>query len=377
MDIVKLVSQFATPAVLEQIASLLGVSQGAAQKGLGAAIPGVLAGLLGASKRPGITDALGSALSDAGGLGDLLGSNPAAAATKGSDLLSSLLGGDAAGALTGALGSYAGLPKAGAGSLLGLAGSMALGALGKEAASKGLDAGGVLGLLDRSKDEITGALPADFAQALGAAGLFAGLPPKAAAAAPRPPRRAAGPGRRSAPRRPRPRRRRRAAGPSGSSGWSSLALVRLAPQRALRAGARARGRDRAARAETTRRARGAGPSPRPRPRPTRPGTGARRHRAGRARAQRHRGRRPPTRWSSAASTSAPASARRSRASPRPSTGITDAASAQAALPKLTEARDALAGLEGTVSALPEGRARRAAADGDGGAARDPAPPPSG
>jgi hypothetical protein len=33
-------------------------------------------------------------------------------------------------------------------------------------------------------------------------------------------------------------------------------------------------------------------------------------------------------------------------------GITDAASAQAALPKLTEARDALNGFEGTVTALP-------------------------
>ena len=37
-------------------------------------------------------------------------------------------------------------------------------------------------------------------------------------------------------------------------------------------------------------------------------------------------------------------------------GITDAASAQAALPKLTEARDALSGVEGTVAGLPaEGR----------------------
>ena len=34
-------------------------------------------------------------------------------------------------------------------------------------------------------------------------------------------------------------------------------------------------------------------------------------------------------------------------------GITDAASAEAALPKLTEAREALARVEGTVSALPE------------------------
>ena len=95
MDIVKLVGQLATPAVLEQATKLLGVSQGSVQKGLGAAIPGVLAGLLGASQRPGIADSLGSALTGAGGLADLLGSDPAAAATKGSDLLSSLLGGDA------------------------------------------------------------------------------------------------------------------------------------------------------------------------------------------------------------------------------------------------------------------------------------------
>ena len=251
MDIVKLVSQFATPAVLEQIASLLGVSQGAAQKGLGAAIPGVLAGLLGASKRPGITDALGSALAGAGGLGDLLGSDPAAAATKGSGLLSSLLGGETAGALTGALGTYAGLPKAGAGSLLGLAGSMALGALGKEASSKGLDAGGILGLLDRSKDEITGALPTDFAQALGAAGLLPAAAAKPAAAAPRP---APAP---AAARTPPPPRRReeerldQVAPLAGRRGARSLA-----PQPLLRAGARARGRDRAA-GRDHRRARGA------------------------------------------------------------------------------------------------------------------------
>ena len=311
MDIVKLVSQFATPAVLEQIASLLGVSQGAAQKGLGAAIPGVLAGLLGAAKRPGITDALGSALSGAGGLGDLLGSDPAAAASKGSDLLSSLLGGEATGALTGALGSYAGMPKAGAGSLLGLAGSMALGALGKEASSKGLDAGGVLGLLDESKDEITGALPTDFAQALGAAGLLPGR------ASPRPPRRAA-----PAPaRRPHPAAAAATGEEERLDQWLlwlvALAILALAPDPPLRAGARARGRDRATRRDH-RRARGA-----------RAGTRARAcHGAGGARRATEpagasprpadTAAAPATRWSSAASTSAPASAARSRASPRPS-----------------------------------------------------------
>ena len=149
MDIVKLVSQAATPGVLNQIATLLGVSQADLQKGLGAAVPGVLASLLGMAQRPGAADALGAALTRAtgeGGLATTLGRDPAAAAAAGSGVLGSLLG-DGAGKLTEALGSYTGLPRSAGGALLGLAGSMALGALGGEAKAKDLDAKGVLGLL--------------------------------------------------------------------------------------------------------------------------------------------------------------------------------------------------------------------------------------
>jgi outer membrane biosynthesis protein TonB len=350
MDIVKLVGQFATPAVLDYVAKLLGVPPAAAQKGLGAAIPGVLAGLLGASKRPGFADTLGQALSGAGGLGDLVGSEPAAAATRGSDLLSSLLGPDAAATLSGALGSYAGVPKAGAGSLLGLAGSMALGALGKEATAKGLDARGVLGLLEGSKDEISAALPADFANSLGASGLFAGFMPKAAAAAPQPAAPRVEPARTPPPPPP----------PAKKSGWTRwlLWLVVLAllawllmrlfapePEPVVEAPAPA--------PEATAPA----PAPAPEPEPAAP---------------------PATEPATAPApaTPAPADSAATPASPLvvggvdigasvstalstiTSTfeGITDAASAQAALPRLTEARDALAGVETAAAGLPaEGR----------------------
>ena len=340
MDIIKLVSQFATPAVLAQIASALGLSSGAVQKGLGAAVPGVLASLLGAANRPGATDALGSALGQAGGLGDLLGSDPAAAASRGSDFLSSLLGGDGAGKLTDALGSYAGVPKAGAGSLLGLAGSMALGALGKQATEKGLDAQGVLGFLSSHKDEIAGALPADFSKALAGTGLLSGLPAAAAAAVP--PRPAPAQPVRTPPPPP----------PPAKSNWTKwllwlIALAVLAwilmrllaptPEPVVEAPAPA-----PAPVATA-------PAPAPAPEPA------------------------PAAAPAPAATPAPAdSAAAPAADPlvvggvdigagvigaldtltSTFSGITDAASAQAALPKLTEARDALNGFEGTVTALP-------------------------
>lgn len=357
MDIIKLVSTFATPAVLEKVAGMLGVPPGALQKGLAAAVPGVLASLLGAAKQPGITDTLGSALSQSGGLGDLLGSDPAAAATKGGGLLSQILGGDGAGKLADALGGYAGLPKAGAGSLLGLAGSMALGALGKQASESNLDAEGVLGLLSSQKDQIAGALPADFAKALSGSGLLGDLAPAvaaapaaAAAAAPRP----------QPPRTPPPP-------PPAKSGWMKwliwlivLALVAWlllrwlspTPEPVTEAPAPAAPEAAAPEAAAPEPAPAAEPAPEPEPEP--------------AMAPEEPAAAPAPADSAAAPADDPlvvggvdvgaqvSGALDSLASSF--AGITDAATAEAALPRLTEARDTLGGLESTVSALPaEGR----------------------
>ena len=266
MDIVKLVCQLATPAVLgadRQPARR--VRRARLQKGLGAAIPGVLAGLLGASKRPGIADALGSALSDAGGLGDLLGSNPAAAATKGSDLLSSLLGGDAAGALTErarllcrrAQGRrrLAPRPRRLHGARRARQGGGGQGPRRRRRPrpprrEQGRDHRRAPGRLRQG---------ARRQRALRRPAAQGGRRRAAARRAPPPPPRPS----RSAPRRPRPRRRRSAAGRGGSSGWSPGAL----PPGSSRGSSRRRpsrwSRPRRPPPRRPRRARGA-PSPRQR-----------------------------------------------------------------------------------------------------------------
>ncbi len=358
MDIIKTVSQFATPAVLEQVGKALGLSPGVMQKGLGAAIPGVLASLLGASSRPGTADALGAALGQAGGLGDLLGSDPAAAATKGTGFLSSLLGGDGAGKLADALGGYAGLPKAGAGSLLGLAGSMALGALGKQASEKGLDAQGVLGFLSGHKDEIAGALPADFAKALSGTGLIAGLAPAAAAvapaaAAPKPAPAAAKPVRTPPPPPP----------PARKSGWTKWLLWLIALAVIVWILMRFMGPAEEPVVEAPPPAEPAPTAAAPEPAPAPADTAAAPEAPAPAPAEPAAAPEAPA--DTAAAPAAPADplvvggvdvgAGVSGALDRISSafsGITDTASAEAALPQLTEARDTLNGLETTVSALP-------------------------
>ena len=348
MDIIKLVSQFATPATLAQVASLLGVSGDTVQKGLGGAVPAVLAGLLGAGKRPEGADALGSLMARLGDAGATLESDPAAAASNGSDLLGSLFGGDVVGKLAGAVGSYAGVPKAGAGSLLGLAGTMALGALGKAAGGGGGSA--ALGLLEQNKDSIAAALPAGLRDALGDTGLLAGLgapaPPvrPAPAAAPRP---------EPAPPRPTPAPPRPTPAPPAKRGWSrwllwlvvAAALIWLlsrwfapAPEPVVEA-------------------------PPPEPETTAPATTA--EPAAPA---------PAEPAAPAAEPAAPATDTAAEpADPLVVGGVdigaqvqgaldsitgtfakvTDAASAEAALPELTAARDKLSGLETTVGALPE------------------------
>jgi hypothetical protein len=341
MDIIKLVSQFAAPTVLEQVGKVLGLSPGVMQKGLAAAIPGVLASLLGASARPGASDALGTALGQGGGLGDLLGSDPGAAATKGTDLLSSLLGGDGAGKLADTLGSYVGLPKAGAGSLLGVAGSMALGALGKQASEKGLDAQGVFGLLSEHKDEVVGALPADFSRALSGTGLLSGVLPVAAAAAPKP---APSQPARTPPPPPPPAR----------SGWTKWLIWLIA-----------------AAVIVWLLMRFLSPEPEPEPVAEEPAPAPAETAADPAPEAT-----PPAETETAAEpapeATPPADTAAAPADPlvvggidvgagvsgvldqlsASFSGITDAASAEAALPQLTEARDTLNGLEASVSALP-------------------------
>jgi hypothetical protein len=190
--------KFATPAIAAKVAGMLGVNSGVAQKLIAAAVPMVMSAILGASKKPAGADAFGTAFGKLGSnplesLGETLDSDPGRAASTGGDLLSGILGGGTLGTMASKLAGYGGVDQNKASSLLGLAGSLAMGGIGKAAQEQNLDAAGALRMLENQKGDIAAALPADFAKMLEGTGLLDGLgtaapaatKPAAAAAAPR------------------------------------------------------------------------------------------------------------------------------------------------------------------------------------------------
>jgi Bacterial protein of unknown function (DUF937) len=191
VNLVALVSQLLTPDLIATIARALGLDSSVAGKALAAAVPGLLGSLAGTastqdgarkvfdavtSQRPGTLEGLASALTS--GSKDTLVQN-------GSSLLSSLLGGSAVTALAGAIGKYAGLGGGTGSSLLALLAPVVMGALGRQKTESGLDASGLSRLLTAQKDNIAAALPTGVADALRSAGVpgFSGVTTAAAQAA--------------------------------------------------------------------------------------------------------------------------------------------------------------------------------------------------
>jgi hypothetical protein len=181
MDIMQMVTGSVTPLVASRIASAFGVPEAAVRKVMMAGVPVVLASLLKRGATAGGADAIGAALNGLGGnpLDDLGraggGGEPAqvtAAAHSGSDMLGSLFGVGTASGMTKALASFGGVDEKAAAPLMGLVGSTALGSLKATAVDQGLDTAGVLKLLEAQKAQINAAIPADLSRQLGAAGIL-------------------------------------------------------------------------------------------------------------------------------------------------------------------------------------------------------------
>jgi hypothetical protein len=183
MNLVSLAMQFLTPDMIGRVASGLGLDKGLAGKAITAALPSILAGLVGTSAKPDGLKALTSALGnqDPGLLGSLAGmlggSNQSSLISNGSSLLSGLLGGGATGALAGAVAKFAGIGDGPAKSLLGMLAPVVMGTIGKQQQSAGLDAGGLAKMLLGQKDNIASAMPSGFAQLLGGTGLLDSIGP--------------------------------------------------------------------------------------------------------------------------------------------------------------------------------------------------------
>jgi hypothetical protein len=180
MNIVSTILNMIAPAILDKLAASLGISATTAKSALAAAIPAVL-GAMGSKASSDVgARALFDAVSkaDTGAMGDLgatlTGASGADFMKGGLGSLTSLLGDNALSGLTGAIGKQAGLPAAATSSLVGLAGQLAMGQLAKSVTGGGLNASSLAGLLSSQQGNIAAALPAGLGSALSSAGVLGG-----------------------------------------------------------------------------------------------------------------------------------------------------------------------------------------------------------
>jgi hypothetical protein len=180
-NLVQLVMQFLTPDMIAKIASALGLDRNLVQKMISGAVPALLASVSDVASTPtGARQLMNTVTQQQGGpLDNLLagitqGSGADALINAGSSMLSGLFGGGALDTMSQAIGESAGVSKASGKSLLSMLGPVVLGALGQHARSTGLDASGLASLLTSQKQQIASAIPSGLADRLRAEGLIEG-----------------------------------------------------------------------------------------------------------------------------------------------------------------------------------------------------------
>jgi hypothetical protein len=179
-NLVSVVMQFLTPDMIAKIASVLGLDRNVTQKAVAGAIPALLASLADVASSPNgarqLTNTLTQQSSSIESLRNLVGgAGQNLLAETGSNMLSGLFGGGTLDTMAQTLGKFAGIGEGTSKSMLGMLGPVVLGALGQQQRSAGLDAGGLASLLTSQKDQIAAAMPSGLADQLSAAGLIDGV----------------------------------------------------------------------------------------------------------------------------------------------------------------------------------------------------------
>jgi hypothetical protein len=157
------------------------------QSAINAAVPALLAAFTGAAAKPGGAQNLVDVVKQQSGVLDsfakTIGSGgQSSLVDTGSRLLTSLLGSQDQSALAAAVGKYSGLGPNAGGSLLGMLAPIVMGTIGKQVGAHNLDAGNVANLLNAQKGQVAQALPAGFGNLLGGTRLFDALGTVAGAA---------------------------------------------------------------------------------------------------------------------------------------------------------------------------------------------------
>jgi hypothetical protein len=178
-NLVLLVTQLLTPDMIAKVASVLGLDRSLVQKMITGAVPSLLASVADVASTPSGARQLTNTLTQQqpGSLDGVLaklthGSGTDALANAGSSMLSGLFGAGALETMSHAIGEFSGAGKSSSKSLLSMLGPVVLGALGEQARSSGLDASGLASLLTSQKQQIAAAIPSGLADRLTAGGLL-------------------------------------------------------------------------------------------------------------------------------------------------------------------------------------------------------------
>jgi len=177
-SLVSVVMQFLTPDLIAKIASGLGLDRSVAQKAIGGAVPTLLSSLADVVTNPNGARQLTNivAQQQQGSLDTFKsligGSDQNRLAETGSSTLSGLFGSSALDTMAQSIGKFAGVDASSIKSLLGMLGPVVLGTLGQQQRSAGLDASGLASLLTSQKGQIAAAIPSGLADQLSAAGLL-------------------------------------------------------------------------------------------------------------------------------------------------------------------------------------------------------------
>jgi hypothetical protein len=181
MNIVSMIMQVLASSLVNKLAASVGINSSLAQRMIGAAVPAILAGIVGRTSQPAGAAALFDMLGKQapGVLTNLAncigGSQQTSVAEQGLGALGSLLGNSALSSLTGALSKFTGTSETATTGLLGILTPAVLGTLGQQQKASSLDAGGLAALLAGQKNNIAAAIPGDFAKMLGGTGLLDGI----------------------------------------------------------------------------------------------------------------------------------------------------------------------------------------------------------
>ena len=177
-NLVSVVMQFLSPDMILRIASFLGLDRSVVQKAVGGAVPALLSSLADLASTPNGARQLTNTLAQQqpGSLESLKGliggSGQETLAQTGSSMLSGLLGGGATDTMAQTIGKFAGIGEGSGKALVGMLAPVILGALGQQQRSAGLDASGLASLLGSQKEQIAAAIPSGLADQLSAAGLI-------------------------------------------------------------------------------------------------------------------------------------------------------------------------------------------------------------